>query len=151
MPAGSNSLSSLEAAYRSSLFEVTGTSPPFTLHVEEHCAPLAALHRLHGVATSAYLTAVNPRSVVQPDAENSRREAELEQWLRAEGHVWFAGHSVDPRGVWPNEPCVLILGIRHEDAWRIGKHFDQNAIVWCPPTAVPELVMLVCAADLVAG
>lgn len=134
---------SLAAAYRSSLFEVTGTSPQFTLRVDQHCAPLAALHRARGVANSAYLTAVNPRSIVQPDAENARREAELVRWLREEGFVWFDGYSVDPRGVWPNEPCVLILGIGHEDACSIGKHFDQNAIVWCPPTAVPELVMLV--------
>lgn len=133
----------LADAYRSSVFEVTGTVPPFTLRVGQHCAPLAALHRAHDVANSAYLTAVNPRSVVQPDAENARREAELVRWLRAEGYVWFAGHSVDPRGVWPDEPCVLILGIEHEGACGIGQHFDQNAIVWCPPTAVPELVMLV--------
>lgn len=141
----------LADAYRSSVFEVTETAPPFTLRVDHYCAPLAALHRAQGVMTSAYLTAVNPRSIVQPDAENARREAELERWLRAEGYVWFDGYSVDPRGVWPNEPCVLILGISHDDACGIGKHFDQNAIVWCPSTAVPELVMLVTAADLVAG
>ena len=100
-----------------------------------------------GVNVSTWVSRLNPRSVVQPDAENARRQAELEQWLRAEGYVWFGGHSIDPRGVWPNEPCVLILGIRHADACGIGKHFDQNAIVWCPPTAVPELVMLATAAD----
>lgn len=141
----------LADAYRSSVFEVTGTAPPFTLRVDHYCAPLAALHRARGVTTSAYLTAVNPRSIVQPDAENARREAELARWLRAKGYVWFDGYSVDPRGVWPNEPCVLILGISHDDARGIGKRFDQNAIVWCPATAVPELVMLVTAADLVAG
>lgn len=141
----------LADAYRSSVFEVTGTAPPFTLRVDHYCAPLAALHRAQGVMTSAYLTAVNPRSIVQPDAENARREAELARWLRAKGYAWFDGYSVDPRGVWPNEPCVLILGISYDDACGIGKHFDQNAIVWCPPTAVPELVMLVTAADLVTG
>lgn len=143
-------LLALADAYRSSVFEVTGTAPPFTLHVGQHCAPLATLHRAHDVATSAYLTAVNPRSIVQPDDENARREAELERWLHAQGYRWFDGHSVDPRGVWPNEPCVLILGIDHEQACGIGTHFDQNAIVWCPPTAVPELVMLVTAADAAA-
>lgn len=136
-------LTSLEAAYRSTSFEVTAASPPFTLRVGEHSAPLAALHRLHGVATSAYLTAVNPRSVVLPADENARREAQLEQWLRAQGYVSFAGHGVDPRGEWPSEPCVLVLGIDYDAACRLGECYEQNAIVWCPTTAVPDLIMLV--------
>jgi hypothetical protein len=34
------------------------------------------------------------------------------------------------------------LGLSLEAAKALGKKYDQNAVVWCGPDAIPELVLL---------
>jgi hypothetical protein len=43
---------------------------------------------------------------------------------------------------WPSEKSYFALGLQREDSIGIGKHFDQDAIVWVGENAVPELILL---------
>lgn len=45
-------------------------------------------------------------------------------------------------GDWTPEPSFLVLGIPLETAKFLAGKYSQNAFLWCPETAVPELVWM---------
>ncbi len=132
----------LLAAYRAAHYRVTGTATPFVLRVGRHSPELATLQLAHQVNCSAFITAWNPGSVVQPELINRAAQQRLESELTAMGRVLFAGVGDDASGQWRGEPSVLVLGLSRAEAERIGRSFGQRAILWSGETAVPELVVL---------
>jgi hypothetical protein len=43
---------------------------------------------------------------------------------------------------WPSEKSYFALGLKRGESIEIGRHFDQDAIVWVCENAVPELILL---------
>jgi hypothetical protein len=132
----------LLAAYRAAHYQVTGAPTPFVMRVGERSAQLASVHRVHAVNCSAFITAWNPGSVSRPEDVNRASQVRLETELTRLGVTFLAGIGQDPAGVWPGEPSVLALGVSRSEAVRLGRAFDQRAIVWSGETAIPELVIL---------
>lgn len=131
-----------EAAYRATLYRVRAGDAPFELRVDAFSARLAALMRMHGVATAAYLTAYNPRSVVTAEAANRAANERLRAALLAADAFIFCGEAIDPAGRWPAEPSFLALGLALATARELGTRFMQNAILFADDDAVPRLVWL---------
>lgn len=129
----------LVAAYRAARYRVDAG---FDLRVDCFCAPLAALHRARGVASSAFITASNPRSVRCDAAENAAREASFEAGVRALGFATLSGRGCDPQGLWPDEPSLLILGLELDPARRLASEQGQNGLIWSGSDAVPRLILL---------
>ena len=132
----------LAAVYRVAVYRVDAVPDSFVLRVGERSPSLAALHATHAVTCSAFLTACNPMSVLQPDARNRLAQARLERELDAHGYVRYPGAGLDPAGTWPDEASVLVLGLPRPAAMSLGRAYGQNAILWCGADAVPELVLL---------
>lgn len=128
-------------AYRQTEYRVQA-SPPFVLKTGQACAALCSLHQQAGVASSAFVTASNPRSRLLPDNENAARQRWLGEAIARGGWRCISGSGKHISGPWPAEASFLVLGIGQEDACRLGRAFDQNAIVFCGPDCVPELVLL---------
>lgn len=78
---------------------------------------------------AAFLTAANPRSRQLARGVNARRQASLRAMLRAGGFRCFDGMAHDPAGAWPDEPSVLVLGLRPARAAAVARAFRQNAVV----------------------
>jgi hypothetical protein len=133
---------SLEAAYRATIYRVHTGSATFDLRVDAPSSQLAALMRRHGVATAAYLTACNPRSVRVPDAVNRSANDALRLALVRADAFTFDGEAVDPTGEWPPEPSFLALGISAPAATELGVRFGQNAMLFAEADAMPRLVWL---------
>jgi hypothetical protein len=133
---------SLVEAYRGTEFRVADRGWVFTLCVDQPSPVLVACHEAFGVARSAYLTAWNPRSEPQTREVNEAAQAQLEAELTAMGLPFLHGEGVDPSGEWPGEASVLVLGIREEEAVRLGRRHGQNAIVVAGRDALARLVML---------
>jgi len=114
----------------------------WSLWVDQPSQALAAWHSRHGVNCSGFITAVNPRSRVLDEPGNRRRDRHLRAWLEAEGLRFLTAAGVDPDGNWPEEPGFLIAGIDQETAARLGRRYDQNAVIWSGPDAVPRLILL---------
>jgi hypothetical protein len=131
-----------DAAYRRTRYRVHALDSPFELRVDTPCAPLAALMRRHGVATAAYLTACNPRSVLTPDSVNREANAALHAALLHADAFVFHGEAIDPTGAWPAEPSFLALGIALATARELGMRFRQNALLFADDDAVPRLIWL---------
>lgn len=141
-PGGSRVPPALRAAYRAARYRVSAALPPFELGVDAPSAALAACHRAHGVACSAFLTACNPGSIPASAAANSAAAARLAARLRARGYPLIGGQGLDPAGQWPAEDSVLVLGIGLAEASAIGRDFGQAALIHSGRDAVPRLVLL---------
>ena len=128
-------------AYRATEYRVQG-DPPFTLCIGEHSLPLAELHAARRAASSAFITACNPRSTLLSEIENAQRQALLAAELEEAGYAFLSGLGVDPTGDWPGESSFLVLDIGREAARTLSRQFNQNSLLWAGTDAVPQLLLL---------
>lgn len=91
---------------------------------------------------AAFVTAANPGSEPRGGEENRLLVAALEETLDAAGRFYLEGEGRDPKGAWPAEQSLLVLGIPRGEASRLARDFGQNAFVWCEPGKPPELVVV---------
>lgn len=103
---------------------------------------LADLHHRHGIEASAFITAWNPFSRATSAEVNLQRQQILARELQQLNLTYSDGVGQHPSNQWPGEPSFLVLGATLEDAKVLGNRHEQNAIVWCGPDAVPQLVLL---------
>ena len=128
-------------AYRETEYRVQGNTP-FTLHIGVVNDALLAIHKLHGVDCSAFITACNPYSQMVSNTDNSSRQRQLADELTRRGLTYLPGIGQHPSNQWPGEESFLVLGLNLQAAKKLGQHFEQNAIVWCGVDVLPELILL---------
>lgn len=128
-------------AYMETDFRVTAPEP-FVLRVGIASEPLAQLHRLYRVDCCAFISACNPYSRLIGNDANAERQLELARELAGLGLTFLDGIGAHPAGGWPPESGYLVPGLSLADAKALGERYEQNAILWCGPDAVPELVLL---------
>ena len=129
-------------AYRGTDYRLGHTSQDIVLSIGQRSERLAALFASSGVNCGAFLTAYNPQGSAQPDAANDQGHAELGGKLQALGLQIIEGSGTEVGSDWPAEKSYFALGLSLEAAKAIGTHFDQDAIVWVGPDAVPQLILL---------
>lgn len=142
----------LVAAYRSTEYHVRtaagfGTSPvcPFILRIDRYSAPLSQLFSASGHRCAAFITACNPFSLRRsPEANHAACARLRDALIRHMPHPEeiIEGEGSDPSGVWPGEKSFLALGLDLETSRELGRKFEQNAIVWAGPDAIPGLILL---------
>lgn len=77
----------------------------------------------------ALVTPCNPRSVVLSGEENARRCAAMGRELTARGQRFVAAVHRDPDGAWPDEDSFLLVDAEADLALRLGRAYEQNAVV----------------------
>ena len=117
-------------------------SEAFELRVGAMSPALKRIYSLLNRNCAAFLTACNPRSQRVSDVDNRLRQKQLELTLGQYDVLPCHGEGRDPAGIWPAESSVLAIGLALDDARRIGTLMEQNAIVWCGPDAVAQLIAL---------
>lgn len=115
---------------------------PMTLQCGVFNPALAELHKASRVESSAFITACNPFSQVVDDAVNAKLQVNLAQMLHDHNLMFIDGIGQHPSGNWLGEPSFLVLGLSMEDSKNLGIKLEQNAIIWCGPEAVPQLILL---------
>lgn len=130
---------SLLTAYRRTEYQVGAA---VVLRISLYSEDLDLWQQRHGVESSAFVSAVNPRSAALDVHENQVRHERLRTRLAREGLSFEEGRGVDPEGRWPPEAGFLIAGVDQAHARRFGQEFDQNAVVWSGANAVPQLLLL---------
>lgn len=113
-------------AYQASIYEID--DPHLTIRPGETNPRLDELLVSEGLQTWAFITAWNPQSVQPKDpADNHAAQARLLERVRHH-RIWSGrGRSVD--ATW-HEDSLLIGGITEPEAARIGREFNQRAIVF---------------------
>jgi len=129
-------------AYRATDYRIGHTDKDIVLTIGQRSERLAALFAGNAVTCGAFLTAYNPLGTIQSDAANDQGHAELADKLRELGLQAIEGSGSEEGTEWPAEKSYFALGLALEPAKAIGTHFDQDAIVWVGPDAVPQLILL---------
>ena len=134
---------SLKKAYEETEYRVHGR-PDLVLRVGVANAALAVAHEQHGVSSSLFLTAWNPRTHAYPCSatENQRRQQQLINHLEQRGFSYWPGIGQHPSGAPAGEESVLIFGVTRDDAKALGIQYEQNAVVWSDRDAIPKLIFL---------
>lgn len=88
----------------------------------------------------AFITAHNPYSRVLTNDENKVRHDELKELTK--DYLTFEGHGIGEDPAWEPELSLFIIGITRDEASKIGKKFEQNAIVYGVINSNPELIIL---------
>ena len=124
------------AVYHAATYEIGA----IRLRIGEPNDGIAAMLRAAGAVSAVIVTAYNPESVALCEAENRAAHENLVHAVAA--YETRATCAVDPSGVWPPEPGLLVLGMSDEDAVALGARFRQNAIVCLAVDEAPKLVLL---------
>jgi putative PIN family toxin of toxin-antitoxin system len=114
--------------------------PEIVIRIGEPNRPLDEL--IGPAGRAAFITAANPGSERRSEEENRLLAAALQETLEAAGWFFLEGEGRDPKGLWPAEPSLLVLGIGRTEAIKVARGFAQNALVWCEPGRPPELVVV---------
>ena len=88
----------------------------------------------------AFVTAWNPQSQRLSARVNRQRHALLTQALDERRIRWHPMHATGDAGDWPTEEGVMALGLSRTAARRLGKEFEQAAVVFGRVGEKAELV-----------
>ena len=89
-----------------------------------------------------YVTACNPEGKILPDESNQINHKKLIDWARLNDLRFKEGAGRDPKSIWHEEISLLIEDLSLAETIRLGRHFNQNAVVWCDKDQIPRLVIL---------
>lgn len=133
----------MERIYRRALYRIDAQEV-FVLQVGRFSDALETLFVNNKCQSAAFLTAFNPGGVKASDTNNKYAQNRLEDQLHFSGISLVAGIGLDSdrASTWPGEPSVLALGIERMQAIELAYEFRQLAILWCPASAIPELIMI---------
>ena len=131
-------MNSLIEAYKNTKYKVFGST--ITIEIGKFNQDLNNLILNHNSNEWAFITAYNPYSKVLTNDENKIRHYELKELT--ENYVTFEGHGVGEDPTWEPELSLFIIGISKVEASKIGKKFEQNAIVYGELNNSAELIIL---------
>lgn len=133
----------MEELYRAAVYRVDGEKP-FDMRVGQYSDALNLLFTEGNFRSAAFLTAYNPGGVKVSDTLNRQAQRKLDGQIALLRLPALPAMGLDstPGSDWPGEQSTLVLGISRHDAVRLGVLFRQLAILWCPASAIPELLML---------
>src|SRR5437868_464825 len=120
-------MSDLRAAYLATNYVVETAAGELSLRVGRTHPDLDRLLADHGVTSWAFVTAHNPGSVGLNDADNRRRQRQLEEAVRRLGKACLPGRGVGDDGAWPPEESLLVLGVTEAEAVALGRLLRQAA------------------------
>ena len=129
-------------AYLATDYRLGHTDQDIVLTIGKHSERLAALFADSSVNCGAFLTAYNSQGTIQSDVANAQGHTELASKLQELGLQAIVGSGSEEGTEWPTEKSFFALGLALKPAKAIGTHFDQDAIVWVGPDAVPQLILL---------
>ncbi|NOK17620.1 DUF3293 domain-containing protein [Corallococcus carmarthensis] len=110
------------------------------LRVDAEHPSLDAALTVHGFTTWAFLTAWNPHARARPPRTNARLQQRLVALLEARGHPSVSAVGVADDRRWFEE-SLFVPGLSRDEALRLGRLFDQEAVLWGAVGGTAELVM----------
>ena len=116
--------------------------PSLNIEVGAVSRPLDVFLMDNNAYNWAFVSAWNPQSVLLGHLENEGRHQALMQNLIEARYTFCEGYGESNDGSWPAEKSLLILDIPRIDAMRLGRRYQQNAILYGMLNKPAELVWL---------
>lgn len=130
-------MNALIEAYKNTKYKVF--EPDLTIEIGVLNQSVDMLLIKHKSAEWTFITAYNPYSRVLTNDENKVRHDELKELTK--DYTTFEGHGVGKDPAWEPELSLFVIGITRDEASKIGKKFEQNAIVCGALNNLPELLI----------
>lgn len=126
-------------AYLAAIYRVWTADGVITLSIGKNSPEVAELLASHGVNCAAFITAHNPNGELTGEYKNKAAQKEL---IREVGAAWsfLHGEGVDPKGEWPGEASLLILGISREAALELARKYHQVALLYIESNGMTGLI-----------
>jgi len=116
--------------YRGTAFIIEAPHCEINLRVGEPSQAVDALLESYDATKCAFITAWNPRSIRLKAAENRQRHADLVELVRSLGHLFLPGRGIGKDASWPPEESILVIGVDRDAALKLGRAFNQLAIIF---------------------
>lgn len=126
-------------AFMQAEYHVQDDHNQLILRVGRYSKALQEIHFRFGASSSAFITACNPRSVIQSLQQNENATQLLRQELLATGYRSLPATGRDPTLHWPDEPGFLIIDITCKQAIELAARYQQLAILFVDSHAIPKL------------
>ena len=122
------SVDALLEAYRTTRFVAYDGDRQVAATVGEHVPEMDALLDRLAARSGVFITAWNPRSIVQPPAVNAAAAGRLTARVAAEGFRALPHRGVSADPAWRPEEGLFVLDIDFDYAVAMAADFGQNAI-----------------------
>lgn len=139
---GETAMHQFEAAYLATTYEVYPPGQQFDLFIARENQPFSLYCQNHGIAHWAIITAYNPYSKTLADEQNYRLNDQLAAELKQQGVSVCPAVGVPEDSDWQPELSFFALNISRSLAARLGRQFQQNAIVVGGDQGVADLLWL---------
>ncbi len=132
--------SKLENIYSKAIYAVISGGTEIRFRVGEKSSGIDTLLEENSAGKFAFITAFNPFSKSLSAEENKLRQVELLKTLRAANLRFLQGYGTNEEGTWKREESVFIFDISQENTLRLGRKFQQAAIVFGEKNDKPALL-----------
>jgi hypothetical protein len=132
----------LDLVYRATRYRVDAPAGAIVIRVGERNDAIDELLRTLATDRWAYVSAANPGSRPMPRSENDRRHAYLIVELERAGRHYIEGMGEGDDPAWPAERSVWVSAISRVGVARLGRRFEQNAVLHGSLGAQAELLWL---------
>lgn len=132
----------LIASYLSANYQIGMGSNSIFLRVDQYSEPLAKFLAASRQPCAAIISAYNPFSQPFSNEENLAAHELLRDFLSRYSYPIIESLNTDPSERWPAEKSFCVLGQDLDASQSVGRHFNQNAIVWMDSHATPRLILL---------
>lgn len=119
---------SLEGVYTSSDYQIL--DPKITFRCDQINEQLDQYLRLLGKRSWIFISAANPRSVIQDEKTNAWRNTNLEIDIAKTGFHYAYAVGLATDGHWPAEDSFMVFDIPIETGKALAMKYDQNAILF---------------------
>lgn len=118
---------SLEGVYASTDYRIL--DPQISFRCDQINEPLDQYLRRLGKRSWIFISAANPRSIIQADKTNAWRNTNLEIDITKTGHHYTYALGLATDGNWPAEDSFVVFDMPIETGRKLARKYDQNAIL----------------------
>ena len=111
-----------------------------TINIAKKNIDLINLFKDKNLISASIITAYNPFSKIMTEEQNLSAQLQLKKMIEDSNLSYLDAIGQDIKKEWLGEPSFFIENISKENAIKLGKKFNQNAIVWVDKNLIPELI-----------
>ena len=111
-----------------------------TVNIGKKNQQLINLFKDDKITSASIITACNPFSKIMTEEQNLIAQLKLKKLIEDNNLSFMDAMGQDAKLEWPGEASYFIENITKIEAIKMGKEFNQNAIVWIDENIIPELL-----------
>lgn len=134
--------SHLQTVFRATSYRVEASEACFTLRIGFTAPDFDDYLRRQGIANWGIVSAYNSMALACTEAENQRRQQDLQAQIKALGWRFLKGVNLADADDWRPEASCVLLAVNEAQVCALGRAFRQAAVVCGDSGSAPRLVFI---------